>query len=169
MSGPPRSPQLHAQEDILVWVPGPQQDARWPPFGAWDESSPARPNWEQPDYRWPEQDPVHTVNGDAYVLRRERYVAGEPREGRVLTVGAHPVLWPPYAELCARVLWQPDEMYERRPDGTVPAGAVEHWNTGTALVRRDLEKAGYLVRQAERPTGPETDDDAGFLVWKTCT
>ncbi|MEU0664141.1 hypothetical protein [Streptomyces lavendulocolor] len=163
VTGPPRAPSLHANEDILVWRVPRGRDRMWPPLFAWDDAEPARPNFVQPDYRYPERNPLHLVEAVLNTARRQWPAADL---GRVCTVTAPAVIWPPRAETCVRVLWQPSKRYERLPDGTVPPGADEHWEAGIGRVRQDLKAAGYRVRGAERPMSPATDDDAGLLVWR---
>ncbi|MBT2490669.1 hypothetical protein J7E96_19540 [Streptomyces sp. ISL-96] len=163
VTGPPRAPRLHAQEDILVWRMPEGQESMWPPFQAWDGSAPARPNFDQPGYRYPERDPLRLVDA---VLNTARDQWPGKELGRFYTVDAPAVLWPPHAESCVRVLWQPDPQFRRLPDGTVPAGAEEHWRTGISRIKSDLKAAGYHVRQAERGTSPALDEDAGLLVWR---
>ncbi|GGX37830.1 hypothetical protein [Streptomyces chryseus] len=162
-TGPPRAPRLHAQEDILVWRVPEDHEGAWPPFQAWHGSAPARPNLDQPDYRYPERNPLHLVEA---VLNNSRRHWPAADLGRVLTVTASAVIWPPHAESCVRVLWQPSERFQRLPDGAVPAGAEEHWRAGVSRVRQDLVAAGYHVRGAERPMSPARDEDAGLLVWR---
>ncbi|MEW2066618.1 hypothetical protein [Streptomyces sp. NPDC007346] len=158
VTGPPRLPHLHAAEDILVWRAGEGAAVEpWPPVNAWSGAAPARPSFSQPEYLPGEQSPVDVVDEELRCT---------PAPGMAFALDAPAVLWPAYAESCVRVLWQPDAEYRRRPDGTVPSGAAEHWKAGTGRVHEALKGAGYRVQRSERATSPVLDDDAGFLAWR---
>ncbi|MFE0777590.1 hypothetical protein [Streptomyces sp. NPDC058861] len=162
VSGPPRAPHLHPGEELLVWRPREGKSNTWPPFGAWDGLEPARPNFKTgPNaYPYPERNPATALGAALGKLR-----AGTAEDGRAYVTTAGAALWPPYAEYCARVLWEPAEQFRCLPDGTLPDGAVEHWQDGVERVRCRLQGAGYHVRTAERPTSPVQDEEAGLLVW----
>ncbi|MDJ0460429.1 hypothetical protein [Streptomyces sp. H27-C3] len=164
VTGPARAPHLHTAEEILVWRLAQGEDRTWPPAGAWDGvEATCRANLGR-GYASLEPDPYELVDAVLTTARR-----GDSGQGMwtVVALDADPVIWPPFAETCARVLWQPDPPFRRLPDGTLPAGAEDHWRTGIARVRQDLEAGGYCVREAERTHSPDLDDDAGLLVWRT--
>lgn len=160
ITGPQRVPSLHANEDILVWRQ--DHDELWPPPCAWEGSEPARPHLGQPAYVYPERDPLRMVQA---VLSQTQSQWAQPH-GTLMAQQALAVLWPPYAELCVRVLWRPAPAFLRHPDGAVPAAAGEHWRGGIDRVRRGLTAAGYHVREPERERTPALDDYAGFLAWR---
>ncbi|WP_256107704.1 hypothetical protein [Streptomyces sp. ODS05-4] len=157
-AGPPRSPALHSSEQLLVWRSLRGVDDTWPPLFAWDGLEPARPNFVQPTWVWPERDPLQAVEA---ALRG----VGGLGFGRTRTVRATPVIWPPYAEMCTRVVWEPDTRYARCSDGTVPRGAMEHWMAGLDRVRGALTAANYRIKEARRDIDPARNDH-GFLIWR---
>ncbi|WP_256104841.1 hypothetical protein [Streptomyces sp. ODS05-4] len=156
-AGPPRSPALHSSEQLLVWRSLRGIDDAWPPLFAWDGLGPARPNFGQPTWVFPERNPLQAV--EAAVRGMERGL------GRARVVQVMPVIWPPYAEMCARVLWEPDARYARLPDGSMPLGALEHWTAGLDRVRSVLADAGYRVQEPRHDIDPSRDD-YGLLAWR---
>ncbi|CAN3978224.1 hypothetical protein [Kitasatospora purpeofusca] len=165
VTGPPQQPERNTSVDILIWQPGPGTPQEWPPAGAWDAVPPTRPNFVDGWPRWPDRTPQQEIRHVLRNARTQRQVADCPAVGEATAWPADGALWPPFAFACARVVWQPDVRFARRPDGTVPAGAAEHRQDGLRQMHNDLRTAGYRVQQAQTPP-PDQHDWIAVLAWR---
>ncbi|MGA5822170.1 hypothetical protein ACPC54_30425 [Kitasatospora sp. NPDC094028] len=165
MTGPPRTPDRHSSADLLVWEPGPDTPAEWPPPGAWAGVPPIRPNFVDGWHRWNDPSPEDEVGRALRDLTRQRESEGGTEIGRVVVGEQDGVLWPPGAHACARVHWHPDKEHARAADGSLAAAAFEHWHEGVGRLQEDLAVLGYQSCTAW--THPVAGKDfAVVLAWR---
>ncbi|MFD7828454.1 hypothetical protein [Kitasatospora sp. NPDC059803] len=164
-TGPPRTPDRHSFAALLVWEPGPDTPAEWPPPGAWEGVPPTRPNFVDGWPGWKDRGPGDEVSWALRDLARQREAEGRTKTGRVSVADHDGVLWPPGAHACACVHWHPDKEHVRAADGSLSAAAFEHWCEGTSRLQDDLAALGYESRTAW--THPaEVRDFAVVLAWR---
>ncbi|MFF4926084.1 hypothetical protein ACFY4B_36395 [Kitasatospora sp. NPDC001261] len=165
LTGPHRTPERFTSAELLVWEPGLETPAEWPPPGAWEGVPPTRPNWVDGWHRWG-SDPREELAWALRQVRKARKAEGRRTIGKVSAGDLDGVLWPPGAHARARVLWHPEPPHERGAGGLLPEAAATHWHDGIAQLRDDLTSLGYQSRTAWGHRAARRTNFAVVLAWR---
>ncbi|MYR55390.1 hypothetical protein GTY54_03725, partial [Streptomyces sp. SID625] len=85
---------------------------------------------------------------------------GDSAYGQVTVRAITQTVWPPGADRCAWLIWQPAARYQQA------AGVREHWRAGLARLTQAVRDAGLDYRTRDRPWDPLADRHADLLVYR---
>ncbi|MFE0680636.1 hypothetical protein ACFW17_07505 [Streptomyces sp. NPDC058961] len=168
--GPRRTPHHHPHNRLLVYQMPPHLDPVRQPADAWAGIEPCPPNHRRTSW-YPQRSPeVEVQDVLAAVQAFDSPGYGTPEvpagTGSCYARDVTQLVWPVGADLCTHLIWKPSPEFRLDPDGVLPAGALQHWNTRITHITDTLNAAGWQLRQRARPWDPHTDSRADLLAWR---